>query len=238
MWGLHWLRNTATAQWPERGGSAVSAHSNPGSLQSMDASAMTAALRKDLHTQNQETGLKRVSEMKLFCFEQIVWAETESMLWYRLVQAEDASSSRGCWFHCPGSKGKQREEGGVEYLGQNEAIGQETMSQARQPSCWKWNRVERDSSESCETWESMMMEKWSIIFFKPGFQAAGITIMSESNVAGNGEQVSRCFFHEHDDYHPSICIISHSVGGLYFIFCHLSRWSSRCFSTLTGNSSH
>lgn len=48
---LYWLRNIVTAQWPERGGSAVSAHSNPGSLQSMDASAMTATLSTDLCTQ-------------------------------------------------------------------------------------------------------------------------------------------------------------------------------------------
>lgn len=40
---------------------------------------------------------------------------------------------------CLGSKGKQREEGGVEYLGRNKAIGQEKMSRASQPSRWRWN---------------------------------------------------------------------------------------------------
>lgn len=49
---------------------------------------------------------------------------------------------------CLGSKGKQREEGGIEYLGRNKAIGHAKMSQARQP---RQNRVETDSSEICET---------------------------------------------------------------------------------------
>lgn len=39
---LYWPRNIAMAQWQERGGSAVSSHSNPGSLHRIDVSVMTA----------------------------------------------------------------------------------------------------------------------------------------------------------------------------------------------------
>lgn len=39
---LYWPRNIAMAQWQERGGSAVSSHSNPGSLHRMDVTVMTA----------------------------------------------------------------------------------------------------------------------------------------------------------------------------------------------------
>lgn len=72
--------------------------------------------------------------IKLVWFEQNVRAETKSMLWSTMVQAEDASSSRGCSFHpclpaCLSGavlcKGKQREEEGVEHLGRNQARGQE-----------------------------------------------------------------------------------------------------------------
>lgn len=46
-----------------------------------------------------EQGIREeMAFQKLFCFEQNVQAETESVLWCRMVEAEDAPSPRGCSF--------------------------------------------------------------------------------------------------------------------------------------------
>lgn len=160
--------------------------------------------------------------IKLVWFEQNVWAETKLMLWSRMVLAEDASSSRGCSFHpclpaCLSGavlcKGKQREEEGVEHLGRNKARSMEKMSQARQPSCWRRNQVQTESSESCETWKPDDVNVINDIL-KAWIPASRITIMSHL------QRVSTSF-HQYDDYQTSMCTSSPIVGGLFFIclFC-------------------
>lgn len=119
---LYWLRKTAAAQWPERAGSAGSAHSNPGGLQSSshDSRTQQGALK--------DGGGRRGPSRR--------WPRrwpppTQRLLIQPLpVWAPKAEGGRG-----------------LEHPGWNRAIGQGNTSQARRPSRWRRNRVETDRWE-------------------------------------------------------------------------------------------